>query len=122
VACSATAGADRGGAGAGRGRAEVQLVRVLLAGDAGPDLCGLHRRHFDPLKGIVTLLLGLLVACVGLENPAGHPRFTFGNAEMTGGIGLIPLMIGMFAISEMLRFVVDTDPPVILWSTVRSAM
>ena len=35
-------GADRRGAGAGRVRAQVQLVRVLLAGAAGPDLRGLH--------------------------------------------------------------------------------
>ncbi len=65
----------------------------------------------QPLKGIVTLLLGLLVACVGLGNPAGFPRFTFGNAELTGGIGMIPMMIGMFAISEVIRYVVDTSPP-----------
>src|SRR5512147_9762 len=63
-----------------------------------------------PLKGIVSLLLGLAVACVGLGNPAGFPRFTFGNTELMGGIGLIPLMIGMFAISEIIRFAVDTAP------------
>jgi putative tricarboxylic transport membrane protein len=65
----------------------------------------------SPLKGIVSLLIGLLIACVGLGNPAGFPRFTFGNTELMGGIGLIPLMIGMFAISEIIRFVVDTSPP-----------
>ena len=47
---------------------------------------------------------------MGLGNPAGHPRFTFGNAELTGGIGMIPMMIGMFAISELIRYVVDTSP------------
>jgi putative tricarboxylic transport membrane protein len=65
----------------------------------------------QPLKGVVSLLLGLMIACVGLGNPAGFPRFTFGNIELLGGIGLIPLMIGMFAISEILRFAVDMDPP-----------
>src|SRR5687767_9465357 len=40
-----------------------------------------------PLKGLVTLLLGLLIACVGLGNPAAFPRFTFGNTELLGGIG-----------------------------------
>jgi TctA family transporter len=62
-----------------------------------------------PLKGVVSLLLGLLVAAVGLGNPAGHPRFTFGLAELTGGIGMIPMMIGMFAVSEIIRFAVDTS-------------
>jgi putative tricarboxylic transport membrane protein len=65
----------------------------------------------QPLKGLVSLFLGLLIACVGLGNPAGFPRFTFGNTELLGGIGLIPLMIGMFAISEILRFAVDLNPP-----------
>ena len=67
-----------------------------------------------PLKGIVALLLGLLVACVGLGNPAGFPRFTFGSTELMGGIGMIPMMIGMFAVSEILRYAVETGPkPVI---------
>jgi len=73
--------------------------------------CAVFITSDRPLKGLVTLMLGLLIACVGLGNPAGFPRFTFGNAELTGGIGMIPLMIGMFAISEIIRFVVDTSPP-----------
>jgi putative tricarboxylic transport membrane protein len=63
-----------------------------------------------PLKGWVSLMLGLLVSSIGLNNPAAIPRFTFGNIEMLGGIGLIPMMIGMFAISEIIRFAVDTHP------------
>jgi putative tricarboxylic transport membrane protein len=73
--------------------------------------CAVFITTDQPLKGICTLLLGLLVACVGLGNPAGHPRFTFGNAELMGGIGMIAMMIGMFAISEVIRYVVDTSPP-----------
>ena len=66
----------------------------------------------DVLKGCVSMLLGLLISCVGLENPAGAPRYTFGNSELMGGISLIPLMIGMFAISEVLRFALARDKPV----------
>ncbi|MEY2780546.1 MAG: hypothetical protein RL307_250 [Pseudomonadota bacterium] len=72
--------------------------------------CAIVITSSSPLKGVVTLMLGLLVACVGLGNPAGFPRFTFGNTEMTGGIGMIPMMIGMFAISEVLRYLVNTSP------------
>ena len=39
----------------------------------------------------LTTLLGLLVASVGLNNPAAIPRFTFGSTELMGGIGLIPI-------------------------------
>jgi TctA family transporter len=63
------------------------------------------------LKASMSLLLGLLVACIGLDNPAAHPRFTFGNTELTGGVSLIPMMVGMFAVSEILRFMVHLDPP-----------
>jgi len=65
----------------------------------------------DPLKGVVSLLLGLLVASVGLDNPAAFPRFTFGNAELSGGLTLIPIMIGMFAVSEIIRNVAAMDQP-----------
>ena len=65
----------------------------------------------NPLKGVVSLLFGLLVASVGLDNPAGFPRFTFGNAELSGGLTLIPIMIGMFAVSEVLRSVSRIEQP-----------
>jgi len=45
-----------------------------------------------------------------LNNPAAIPRFTFGSVELLGGIGMIPMMIGMFAISEIIRYAVDTNP------------
>ena len=73
--------------------------------------CAVFIAGSDPLKGIIALLLGLLIACVGLENPAGAPRWTFGNTELMGGIPLIPLMIGMFAVSEVLRFACSTERP-----------
>ncbi len=73
--------------------------------------CAVFMTSERPLKGFVSLLGGLMVACVGLGNPAAFPRFTFGSIEMLGGIGMIPMMIGMFAISEILRYAVDTSPP-----------
>ena len=73
--------------------------------------CAIFIAGDDPLKGLVSLLLGLLISVVGLENPAGAPRYTFGNAELMGGIELIPLMIGMFAVSEVLRFAVVIIKP-----------
>jgi len=72
--------------------------------------CAVFMTSERPLKGFVSLMLGLLVASVGLGNPAGFPRFTFGSVELMGGIGMIPMMIGMFAISEIIRFAVDTNP------------
>lgn len=73
--------------------------------------CAIFIAGNDPLKGTVSMLLGLLISCIGLDNPAGAPRYTFGNAELMGGISLIPLMIGMFAISEVLRYAVTVTKP-----------
>src|SRR5712671_3863813 len=67
--------------------------------------------HANPLKGIVSLLFGLLVSAIGLDNPAGFPRFTFGNAELAGGFTLVPIMIGMFAVSEIIRNIGSIDEP-----------
>src|SRR5512143_1850598 len=50
------------------------------------------------LKAVTSLMLGLLVSAVGLDNPGAHPRLTFGNAELLGGVSLIPVMVGMFAV------------------------
>jgi len=74
--------------------------------------CAIFIAGKDPVKGIVSLLIGLLISIVGLENPAGAPRYTFGNAEIMGGIPLIPLMIGMFAVSEILRYAAVVAKPV----------
>ena len=63
-----------------------------------------------PIKGIVSLFLGLFIATVGLGIVAGYPRYTFGVTELMGGVSFIPAMIGMFAISEILRFATETKP------------
>jgi TctA family transporter len=65
-----------------------------------------------PLKGLVSLMIGLLVASVGFENPAAYPRFTFGSTDLMSGFQLIPVMIGMFAVSEVIRFAVSADGPI----------
>ena len=80
---------------------------LVVLGLAGAVFIG----NTSVLKASVSLLLGLLIACIGLENPAGHLRFTFGMKELMSGVELIPMMVGMFAVSELLRYVTNTDPP-----------
>ncbi|WP_085917345.1 tripartite tricarboxylate transporter permease [Halomonas sp. CSM-2] len=60
-------------------------------------------------KGLAAAGLGLLVACIGLDPMSGYQRFTFGNIDLLAGVSLIPLMIGMFALSEILMQL--THPP-----------
>lgn len=63
-----------------------------------------------PLKALISLMLGLLLATVGFENPAAYPRFTFGSVQLMSGLQLIPVMTGMFAVSEVVRYAVSTVP------------
>ncbi len=62
-----------------------------------------------PLKALISLAIGLLVATIGFENPAAYPRFTFGAVELMSGVQLIPAMIGMFAVSEVVRYSTSFD-------------
>src|SRR4030042_5819721 len=54
------------------------------------------------LKALMMALVGLLIGTVGLDLVTGQPKFTFGINELTDGVGIIPLMMGLFGISEVL--------------------
>jgi len=58
----------------------------------------------DMPKATISLLIGLAVATIGINNPAGAPRFTFGNLNLISGVDFIAAMIGFFAVSEILRY------------------
>lgn len=59
----------------------------------------------SPVRGLISLLIGLFISTIGVNNPAGMPRFTFGNTDLMGGVDLIAAMIGLFAVAEVLRTV-----------------
>lgn len=65
--------------------------------------CAVFLTNADPVKGFLSLFLGLLLATVGIDPSAGFPRFTFGEVELMQGVSFIPTLIGMFAVSELLR-------------------
>lgn len=60
-------------------------------------------------RGLVTALVGLLAATFGLSEADGMPRFHFGFAQMTGGINLLPALIGLFAVSQIMHDAVEGD-------------
>ena len=69
----------------------------------------------SPLKGALSLCIGLLLSTVGLDPVDGFTRFTFGQEQLSGGISFIPAMIGLFGFSEVIRNVLapgkHTAPP-----------
>jgi putative tricarboxylic transport membrane protein len=63
----------------------------------------------NPAKGLISLSIGLILATVGFDMISGSLRFTFGSVELMEGIRFIPVMIGVFAVAEVLRCLIH--PP-----------
>lgn len=58
-----------------------------------------------PVKTIVSLSTGLLLASVGMDNVTGEVRLTFGFSDLLGGISFLVVVIGLFGIGELLATV-----------------
>lgn len=56
----------------------------------------------SPIKNLIAGAIGVLAATVGKDLLTTVERFTFGMSELTEGIGFVPVMIGLFGISELL--------------------
>jgi len=63
-------------------------------------------------KGMMMVLLGMLLSFVGLDTITGLPRFNLGIAQFMDGIGLVPLMMGLFGIAEVLINIEGPREPV----------
>src|ERR1044072_2725230 len=74
-------------------------------------MCATLVARSSPVKAIASMLLGLLVSCIGIDNPAGTARFTFGSVDLLGGIEAIPALVGVFAVSEVMRAMLTPEPP-----------
>lgn len=61
----------------------------------------------SPIKAITSGLIGILIAMIGMDPIVGANRFTFGNIELMNGLEMIPIMIGAFALAEVLNQVTD---------------
>jgi len=56
----------------------------------------------SPIKNIIAGLFGVFLAVVGVDNLTTVERYTFGSNQLYDGIGFVPVMIGIFGISELL--------------------
>jgi putative tricarboxylic transport membrane protein len=54
-------------------------------------------------KALMMAVLGILLGCVGLDPITATPRFTFGMLELADGIGIAPVVMGLFGIAEVLE-------------------
>jgi putative tricarboxylic transport membrane protein len=54
------------------------------------------------IKAVIMAALGVSLSQIGMDIVTGHTRFTFGITELEDGVGLIPVVMGLFGIAEVL--------------------
>lgn len=59
------------------------------------------------VKGLMAGFFGLLISMVGFDAITATPRYTFGVLELQNGISIIPVLIGLFGVSEILKLIID---------------
>ena len=77
----------------------------------GIAICGSMSSMEMPLKGWISGWLGLMVSFVGLDAIHGVSRFSFGSYNLDDGVSFIPVLIGLFGLTEILRVLPQKSPP-----------
>jgi putative tricarboxylic transport membrane protein len=62
-----------------------------------------------PMKGLLSGFIGMSLAIVGISPMDGFPRFTFGVMELANGLALLPALVGLFAVSELIKVVKEKE-------------
>jgi putative tricarboxylic transport membrane protein len=61
----------------------------------------------SPAKGVIATILGLMIATIGIDLQSGQARFTMGVPEFLDGVGFVVVVVGLFAMAEVLRGLED---------------
>lgn len=56
----------------------------------------------DMVRSLIAALLGLLLAMIGVDNVTNTERFTMGSDRLADGLSLVPVILGLFAVAEMI--------------------
>jgi putative tricarboxylic transport membrane protein len=63
------------------------------------------------IKGLIAACLGIIASTIGLDMVYGTQRLTFDNYNLMDSISFVPLLIGLFAIPEVIEFYVKKVVP-----------
>jgi len=63
----------------------------------------------NSVRCLISAVLGILISTIGMDITTGFPRFAFGVTELMGGINFIPVMVGLFGVSEVFKNVKSRD-------------
>jgi putative tricarboxylic transport membrane protein len=59
--------------------------------------------HGSVVKAIIMAILGVSLSQIGIDGVTGRTRFTFGIIDMQDGLGLVPVVMGLFGVAEVLE-------------------
>jgi putative tricarboxylic transport membrane protein len=71
------------------------------------------------LKTLAMAAVGLLLGMIGIDAMSGYTRFSYGLIELSDGIGIVPVAVGLFGLSEILLTAGQPTPPPIQRPTLR---
>ena len=74
--------------------AMIVIFSLVVIGVAGSE---------NFVKGMIAIGMGLFLAVIGLDPVTAKPRFTFGSIELSAGLAVVPIVLGLFVVSEAFR-------------------
>jgi len=72
-----------------------------------------------PVKIIISTLIGLMIATIGLDVVSGLPRFTFGVPQLLGGFDFIVVICGIFGVAEIFNSLEEPEEGELIKSKLR---
>jgi len=72
----------------------IVIFSLVIIGVAGSE---------NFVKGMIAIGMGLFLAVIGLDPVTAKPRFTFGSIELSAGLAVVPIVLGLFVVSEAFR-------------------
>ena len=75
------------------------------------------------LKAIMITVVGVFVGCIGIDFITGDLRFSYGSLTLSDGVGLVPVVMGLFGIAEVLENIeMETEEAKILKTKIKGLL
>src|SRR5262252_6277247 len=74
------------------------------------------------VKALAMATLGLLLGMIGIDQMTGYFRFAYGVVELGDGIGVVPVAVGLFGLSEILATAGQETPPAVIKPKLRELL
>lgn len=78
----------------------LSIFGLIVIADASSD---------SLLKGLLSTIIGVLITTIGMDSLTCLNRFTFGSRELMAGIDQVPVLIGLFGVSEIIKQLFTLD-------------